>query len=185
MLKKKETNDSKNKKLLKKVVCSGCGQTGHMAKDKNCPKNNKDKKKTTTQIYMGREDKSEESEPYGGSQYSSKGEEVGFENEFQEEEEVRMHMYRTEEFKEDFKDIEELDEEDRLMEENSNNEGIVKDSRSDSEDFEDDDPIQKFPTEESEIEGTKELEPYKSGDKIVYKSQVLFSALKEGRELPP
>jgi len=51
MPKKKETNDSKNKELLKKAVCYGCGQTGHMAKDKDCPKNNKDKKKTTTQMY--------------------------------------------------------------------------------------------------------------------------------------
>jgi len=29
------------------------------------------------------------------------------------------------------------------------------------------------------------LEPYKTEDEIIYKSQVLFSALKEGRELPP
>jgi len=29
------------------------------------------------------------------------------------------------------------------------------------------------------------LEPYKTEDEIVYESQVLFSALKEGRELPP
>jgi len=43
-----------------------------------------------------------------GSQYSSEGEEEGFENESQEEEKVQMHMYRTEEFKEDFKEIEEL-----------------------------------------------------------------------------
>jgi len=83
-----------------------------MAKDKNCPKNNKDKKKTAAQIYVAREDKSEESEPYGGLQYSSEGEEVGFENESQEEKEVRMHMYRTEEFKKDFEEIEESDEED-------------------------------------------------------------------------
>ena len=75
MPKKKETNDSKNKEPLKKVVCYGCGQTGHMAKDKDCPKNNKDKKKTTMQIYMAREDKLEESEPYRGSQYSLEGEE--------------------------------------------------------------------------------------------------------------
>jgi len=40
-------------------------------------------------------------------------------------------------------------------------------------------------TEESEIEGTKELKPYKTEDEIVYESQVLFSALKEGKELPP
>jgi len=71
------------------------------------------------------------------------------------------------------------------MEENSNNEGIIEDSGSDSEDCEDDNPIQEFPTGESEIEGTKELEPYKTEDEIVYESQVLFSALKEGRELPP
>jgi len=160
--KKKETNDSKNKELLMKAVCYGCGQTGHMVKDKECPKNNKDKKKMTTQIYEAREDESEESEPYGGSQYSSEGEEVGFKNESQEEEKVRMHTYRTEEFEEDFEEIEELDEEDRLTEENSDNEGIIEDSRSDSEDREDDDPIQEFPTEESEIEGTKELEPYKT-----------------------
>jgi len=112
MLKKKETSDSKNKEPLKKVVCYGCGQTGHMVKDKNCPKNNKDKKKVTTQIYAAREDESEESEPYRGLQYSSEGEEVGFENESQEEEKVQMHTYRTEEFEEDFKEIEESDEED-------------------------------------------------------------------------
>jgi len=88
MLKKKETSDSKNKKPLKKAVCYGCGQTGHMVKDKNCPKNNKDKKKTTVQIYAAREDKSEESELYGDSQYSSEGEEAEFKNESQEEEEV-------------------------------------------------------------------------------------------------
>ena len=64
---KKETNDSKNKEQLKKVVCYGCGQTGHMTKDKNCPKNNKDKKKVTTQIYAAREDESEESKPHRGS----------------------------------------------------------------------------------------------------------------------
>jgi len=110
---------------------------------------------------------------------------MGFENEFQEEEEVWMHMYRTEEFEEDFEEIEELDEEDRLTEKNSDDEGIIEDSGSDSEDCEDDNPIQEFPTEELEIEGTKESEPYKTEDKIVYESQVLFSALKEGRELPP
>ena len=71
-----------------------------------------------------------------------------------------MHMYRTEEVKEDFEEIEQLDEEDWLTEENSNNEGIVEDSGSDSEDHEDDDPIQEFPTEESEIEGTEESEPF-------------------------
>jgi len=103
----------------------------------------------------------------------------------EEEEKVWMHMYRTEEFEEDFEEIEELDKEDQLMEENSDNEGIVEDSRSDSEDREDNNPIQEFPTEDSEIEGTKESEPYKTEDKIIYRSQVLFSALKEGRELPP
>jgi len=185
MPKKKETNDSKNKEPLKKSVCYGCGQTGHMVKDKNCPKNNKDKKKTTVQIYAAREDEPEESEPYGGSQYSSEGEEAGFENKSQEEEKVWMHTYRTEEFEEDSEEIEELDKEDQLTEENSNDEGIVKDSGSDSEDCEDDNPIQEFPTEESEIEGTEESEPYKTEDKIIYESQVLFSALKEGRELPP
>jgi len=171
-----------------KVVCYGCGQTGHMVKDKECPKNdknNKDKKKATAQIYMAREDESEESEPYRGSQYSLEGEEAGFENKSQEEEKVWMHTYRTEEFEKDFEEIEESDEEDQLTEENSDNEGIIKDSGSDSEDHEDNDPIQEFPTEESEIEGTKELEPYKTEDKIIYESQVLFSALKEGRELPP
>ena len=111
MPKKKETNDSKNKELLKKAVCYGCGQTGHMAKDKDCPKNNKDMK-MTLQMYMAREDESEESEAYRGSQYSSEGEEVGFENKSQEEEKVQMHTYRTEEFEEDFKEIEESDEED-------------------------------------------------------------------------
>jgi len=88
MPKKKETNDSKNKEPLKKAVYYECGQTGHMVKDKNCPKNNKDKKMTTTQIYVAREDESEESELYRGSQYSLEGEEAGFENESQEEEEV-------------------------------------------------------------------------------------------------
>jgi len=42
------------------------------------------------QIYMAREDESEESEPYRGSQCSLEGEEVGFENESQEEEGVWM-----------------------------------------------------------------------------------------------
>jgi len=60
---------------------------------------------------MEKEDKSEESEPYRGSQYSSEGEEAGFENESKEEEEVQMHTYRTEEFEEDFKEIEEPDKE--------------------------------------------------------------------------
>jgi len=111
MSKRKETIDYKNKELLKKAVCYGCGQTGHMAKDKNCPKHNKDKKRTTTQIYVAREEEEmEESEPYKGSQYSSEEEEeMGFENESQEEEEVQMDMYRTKEFEEDFKEIEELD----------------------------------------------------------------------------
>ena len=66
----------------------------------------------TAQMYLAREGKSEESEPYGGSQYSSEGEEAGFNNESQEEEEVQMHTYRTVEFEEDFKEIEELDKED-------------------------------------------------------------------------
>jgi len=98
-----------------KAVCYGCGQTGHMAKDKECPKNNKnnkDKEKATAQIYMAREDESEESEPYGGSQYSSEGEEAGLKNKSQEKEKVWMHMYRTEEFEEDFEEIEESDKED-------------------------------------------------------------------------
>ena len=74
---RKETNDSKNKEPLKKVVCFGCGQTGHMAKDKKCPKNNKDKKRTTAQIYAAREeDETEESKLYEGSQYSSEGEDM-------------------------------------------------------------------------------------------------------------
>ena len=106
--KKKETSDSKDKELLKKAVCYGCGQAGHMVKNKNCPQNNKKKKKKTMQIYMAREDESEESELYGGSQYSLEGEEAGFENESQEEEKVWMHTYRTE----DFKEIEESDKED-------------------------------------------------------------------------
>jgi len=163
------------------VVCYGCGQTGHMVKDKHCPKNNKDKKKVTMQIYTTREDESEESEPYGCSQYSSEGEEVRFENKSQEEEEVQMHMYRTEEFEE----IEESDEEDQPMEENCDDEGIIEDSGSDSEDCEDNNPIQEFPTGELEIERTEESEPYKTEDEIIYESQVLFSALKEGRDLPP
>ena len=88
-LKRKETINSKNKEPLKKVVCFRCGQTGHMVKDKNCPKNNKDKKRMITQIYTAREEEeTEESEPYKGAQYSLEGEEMGFENESQEEEEV-------------------------------------------------------------------------------------------------
>jgi len=60
-----------------------------MAKNKNCPKNNKDKKRMTVQIYIAREEEeTEESEPYEGSQYSLEGEEMGFKNKFQEEEEV-------------------------------------------------------------------------------------------------
>ena len=68
------------------------------------------------QIYVAREeDEAEESEPYEGSQYSSEGEEMGFEDEFQEEEgEVQMHMYKTKEFKEDFKEIDESDEDDHV-----------------------------------------------------------------------
>jgi len=69
---------------------------------------------------------------------------VGFKNESQEEEKVQMHMYRTEEFEEDFEEIEELDKEDPLTEENTNDEGIIGDSGSDSEDHEDNDPIQEF-----------------------------------------
>jgi len=97
MPKGKETNNSKNKELLKKVVCFGCGQTGHMAKDKMYPKNNNKKKRTTVQIYAAREeDETEESEPYKGSQCSSEGAEMGFEDESQEEEgEVQMHTYIT------------------------------------------------------------------------------------------
>jgi len=85
------------------VVCFGCGQTGHMAKDKICPKNSKEEKRMTMQIYVAREDnETEKSEPYEGSQYSSEGKEMGFEDKFQEEEEeVQMHMYRTKEFEED------------------------------------------------------------------------------------
>jgi len=79
-----------------------------------------------------------------------------------------------------------LDEEDQLTEENSDNEGIIEDSRSDSEDCEHDNPIQEFPTEESEIEGDRGIRNLiKLKTKIIYESQVLFSALKEGRELPP
>jgi len=87
MLKRKETNNSKNKEPLKKMVCFGCGQTGHMVKDKICPKNNKEKKRMTAQIYTAREeDETEESEPYKGSQYSSEEEEMGFKDKSQEEE---------------------------------------------------------------------------------------------------
>jgi len=75
---------------------------------------------------MAREDKSEESGPYRGSQYSSEGEEAGFENKSQEEEEVQMHTYRTEEFKEDFKEIEELDKEDQPMKALSRIAGVIQ-----------------------------------------------------------
>jgi len=143
-----------------------------MVKDKICPKNNKEKKRMTVQIYTAREeDEAEEGKPYEGSQYSSEGEEMGFEDEFQEEEgEVQMHTYRRKEFKEDFKEIDELDEDDQPTEESSDNEDIVENSKSDSEDHEDDGPIQEFPTRESEIEETKESESYKTKNEIIYES---------------
>jgi len=54
-----------------------------MVKDKTCPKDTKDKKRMTMQIYVAREEEEmEESEPYEGSQYSLEGEEMGFEDEF-------------------------------------------------------------------------------------------------------
>ena len=122
----------------------------------------------TVQIYVAREeDETEESEPYEGSQYSLEGEGMGFKDEFQEEEEVQMHTYRTKEFKEDFKEIEESDEDNQPIEESSDDEDIIEDSRSDSEDRESDDPIQEFPTRESEIEESKESGPYKTEDEIV------------------
>jgi len=131
MPKRKETNDSKNKELLKKVVCFRCGQTGHMVK----------------------------SEPDEGSQYSSEGEEMWFEDEFQEKEgEVQMHTYRTKEFEEDPEEIEELDEDNWPTEESSDDEDIIENSKSDLEDREDDDPIQEFLTRESELHLQKEEE---------------------------
>ena len=87
-----------------------------------------------------------------------------------------MHTYRTKEFEEDFKEIDKLDEDNQPTEESSDDEDIVEDSESDSRDHENDVPTQEFPIRESES--------YKTEDKIVYESQVLFSALKEGRELP-
>jgi len=117
------------------------------------------------------EDETEESEPYEGSQYSSEGEGMGFKDESQEEEgEVQMHMYRTKEFKEDFKEIDESDKDNQPTEKSSDDEDIVVNSESDSEDHEDNDPIQEFPTRESEIEETEESESYKTEDKIIYKS---------------
>jgi len=105
-LKRNESDKLKKKEPPKKAVCYGCGQVGHMAKDKKCPKNNKEKKKTTAQIYMGREDTdNEESEPYEGSQYSLEGQEIGFKDKSQDEKEsVQMHMYRTTEIEEDLKE---------------------------------------------------------------------------------
>ena len=101
-----------------------------MVKDKICPKNNKEKKRTTAQIYATREeDETEESEPHEGSQCSLEGE-------------VWMHMYRTKEFKEDFKEIEELDKDNQPTEESSDDEDIIENSESDSEDCENDNPIQ-------------------------------------------
>jgi len=64
-------------------------------------------------------------------------------------------------------------------------EDTIEDSDSEVEDHEEDDPAQELPIRESEIEETRELESYKTEDKIVHKSQELSSALKEGRELPP
>ena len=64
-------------------------------------------------------------------------------------------------------------------------EDTIGDSDSEVEDCEEDDPTQELPIRESEIEETEELESYKTEDKIIYKSQELSSALKEGRELPP
>jgi len=43
--KRKETNDLKSKESPKEVVCFGCGQMGHMMKDKICPKNIKKRKR--------------------------------------------------------------------------------------------------------------------------------------------
>jgi len=132
-------------------------------------KNNKDKKRTTTQIYVAREEEeTEESEPYKGAQYSLEGEEMGFENKSQEKEEVWMHTYRTKEFEEDFEEIEELDKNSWPIEDSSDNEDIIEDSGSDSEDHESDNPIQEFPTRESEIDESEELGAYKTEDEIVY-----------------
>jgi len=78
--KRKESNELKSKESPKKVICFGCGQMGHLVKNKKCPKNNKEKTKVTVQIYTARDDEDEESEPYKGSQYSSEGEEMGFED---------------------------------------------------------------------------------------------------------
>jgi len=57
-----------------------------------------------------------------------------------------MHTYRTKEFEEDFKEIEESDKNDQPIEDSSDDEDIVKDSGSDSEDCESNDPIHEFPT---------------------------------------
>ena len=141
-----------------------------MVKDKNCPKNNKDKKRTTSQIYAREEEEMEESEAYEGSQYSSEGERMGFEDESQEEEEVWMHMYRTKEFEEEFEEIEESVKDNQPIEESIDDEDIVEDSGSDSEDHESDDPIQEFPTRASEIEESEELGAYKTEDEIIYKT---------------
>jgi len=105
-----------------KVVCYGCGpnrtpwrRTKNVLKNN---KNNKDKKKVTMQIYVAREDESEESEPYGGFTIQARKEKKqDSRNKSQEEEKVWMHTYRTEEFKEDFEEIEESDKEDQLTEE--------------------------------------------------------------------
>jgi len=94
-------------------------------------------------------------------------------------------MYRTKEFEEEFEEIEESVKDNQPIEESIDDEDIVEDSGSDSEDHESDDPIQEFPTRASEIEESEELGAYKTEDEIIYKSQVLFSALKGGRELPP
>jgi hypothetical protein len=94
--------------LPKKAVCFGCGQEGHIAKDPKCPKN-KAGKGTVAQMYAAREitqedgdkpgedqeeetapedgdvdedEELDEGEPYEGSQYSSEGEELDWE-EFQ------------------------------------------------------------------------------------------------------
>jgi len=85
-----------------------------------------------------------------------------------------MHTYRTGEFKEDFKEIEESDQKDQLEEKDSDDEGIIKDQGSDSEDRKNDNPIQEFPTRESEIEGTEESEPYKTEHKVIKKTTMVI-----------
>jgi len=56
------------------------------------------------------------------------------------------------------------------MKKNSDNKDIVENSESKLEDCVEDNPIQEFPTRESETEDTKDSESYTNKEEVVYKS---------------